>query len=156
MDAGICSLLKRQTYRGVCSWKYNGVLFCLQATDSFFLSMHFTSKWYHARGLEWGNRLNIQPYGSGVRKRTEEKMTKQALKMCEKDGISSACANHVHSVMSHISAAIGQLCRCYAGAVFKRFVNDNNRYLECFQALKFDNLVQSKFHLCNNENEVSF
>ena len=32
----ICSLLKRRTCRGVCSWKYNGVLFCLQATDSLF------------------------------------------------------------------------------------------------------------------------
>ena len=31
---GICSLLKRKTYRGVCSWIYNGVLFCL-TSDRF-------------------------------------------------------------------------------------------------------------------------
>ena len=69
--------------------------------------------------------------------------------MCE----TSACANHVHTVISHISAALGELFRCYAGAVFKRFVIYNNHYFECFQALNF---VQSRFQLCNNENKVSF
>ena len=68
----------------------------------------------------------------------------------------SACANHVHTVISHISAAFGELFRCYAGAVFKRFVICNNHYFEYFQALNFDNLVESKFQLCNNENKVSF
>ena len=29
----------------------------------------------------------------------------------------------------------------YAGAVFKRFVIDNNHYFECFQALSFDKIV---------------
>ena len=49
-------------------------------------------------------------------------------------GTSSACANHVPAVISHISAAFGELFRCYAGAVFKRFVIYNNHYFECFQA----------------------
>ena len=44
----------------------------------------------------------------------------------------------------------------YAGAVFKRFLIYNNLYFECFQAFYFDNLVESKFQLCNNENKVSF
>ena len=71
-------------------------------------------------------------------------------------GTSSACANHVHNVISHISAAFGELFRCYAGAVFKRFVIYNNLYFECFQALNCDNLVESKFQLCNKtENKVS-
>ena len=38
---------------------------------------------------------------------------------------------------------------CYAGAVFKRFVIYNSHYFEYFQALLFDNLVESKFKLCN-------
>ena len=45
---------------------------------------------------------------------------------------------------------------CYAGAVFKRFVIYNNHYFECFQALNFDNLFESKFQLCNNVNKVRF
>ena len=57
-------------------------------------------------------------------------------------------------VTSHISAPIGELFRCYAEAVFKRFVIVNNHYFECFQALNFDNLVQSKFYLCKNDNKV--
>ena len=71
-------------------------------------------------------------------------------------GTSSACASHVHTVFSHISAAFRELIRCYAGAVCKRFVIYNNHYFEYFQALNFDNLVESKFQLCHNENKVSF
>ena len=52
--------------------------------------------------------------------------------------------------------AFGELFSCYAGAVLKRFVIDNNHYFECFQALNFDKIVQSKFHLYNNKNKVSF
>ena len=40
--------------------------------------------------------------------------------------------------------------------LFKRFVIYNNRYFSYFQALNFDNLVESKFQLCNNENKFSF
>ena len=74
-------------------------------------------------------------------------------------GTSSACANHVQHVTSYLSSDRGAfhvLCRGGGGAVSKRFVIVNNHYFECFQALAFDNLSQSKCHLCNNDIKVSF
>ena len=83
-------------------------------------------------------------------------MTKQALKLCEMswDIVCLCTSCSTCDVISQQRP--GSIFRRYVGAVSKRFVNVNNHYFECFQALAFDNLGQSKCHLCNNDIKVSF
>ena len=76
--------------------------------------------------------------------------------MCEMSwDIVCLCKSCPYCDLTHLSSvriALHVLCR----AVFKRFIIYNNNYFECFQALNFDNLVESKLQLCNNEIKLVF